>query len=335
MELYPTASYNIFNRVKLHFSISAKEKCKEIHKSCLGPGTNEKALIQIIGSQPPNERNLIALRYRQKYDQNLADLVEKETSGDFGYLLHLLTLPLPEAEAFVLHNAIHGFGTSEKLIFPIVLGRTNNELEILKQTYLNLYGKDLASTMESELSGEFRKVIVGSLQSPALEYRSSVHTAAKAEEDADRLYQAGQAKLLSKDEDTFFAIILLSPVKHLENINIIYTQKYGNDIFTAIEKEFRFHRSTKKALMFHVGLLLKGAEAITDHIEHTMSGLKTNEKDLSCSIVRYQCRMPEIRVVYQQKYHKSLEDRISGDTSGDYQKLLLEIIQAPIDQAQP
>lgn len=66
-----------------------------------------------------------------------------------------------------------------------------------------------------------------------------------------------------------------------------------------------------------------------------MSGLKTNEKDLSCSIVRYQCRMPEIRVVYQQKYHKSLEDRISGDTSGDYQKLLLEIIQAPIDQAQP
>ena len=77
MELYPTASYNLFNRVKLHFSLSAKEKCKEIHKSCVGPGTNEKALIQILGSQPPNERNLIALRYRKKYDQNLADLVEK------------------------------------------------------------------------------------------------------------------------------------------------------------------------------------------------------------------------------------------------------------------
>lgn len=99
-----------------------------------------------------------------------------------------------------------------------------------------------------------------SRQSPALEYRSSVHTAAKAEEDADRLYQAGQAKLLSKDEDTFFAIILLSPVKHLENINIIYTQKYGNDIFTAIEKEFRFHRSTKKALMFHGLRLLYQSE---------------------------------------------------------------------------
>jgi hypothetical protein len=37
-------------------------------------------------------------------------------------------------------------------------------MNILKKTYFNLHGKDLAVTLSSELSGDFKKVIMALLQ---------------------------------------------------------------------------------------------------------------------------------------------------------------------------
>eukprot|EP00644_Phytophthora_capsici_P016618 jgi/Phyca11/536068/estExt2_fgenesh1_pg.C_PHYCAscaffold_470012 len=41
-------------------------------------------------------------------------------------------MPLPEAEAFVLNVVTSGSGTKERLLYPILLGRTNEELSMLK-----------------------------------------------------------------------------------------------------------------------------------------------------------------------------------------------------------
>ncbi|KAI9917193.1 hypothetical protein PsorP6_013284 [Peronosclerospora sorghi] len=65
----------------------------------------------------------------------LRDLVDEETSGHYGFLPKLLASPLPEAEAWILHKATKGLGTKEDLIYSVVVGRTNVEINILKKTY--------------------------------------------------------------------------------------------------------------------------------------------------------------------------------------------------------
>lgn len=50
------------------------------------------------------------------------------------------------------------------LITQVLSGRTNEEMDILKKTYFSLHNKDLGVTLSSELSGDFKKVIMAMLQ---------------------------------------------------------------------------------------------------------------------------------------------------------------------------
>ncbi|KAG1705917.1 hypothetical protein DVH05_002481 [Phytophthora capsici] len=66
------------------------------------------------------------------YREELKDTLGRDTVSDFRFLLLLLTMPLPEAEAFVLNVVTSGSGAKERLLYPTLLGRTNEELSMLK-----------------------------------------------------------------------------------------------------------------------------------------------------------------------------------------------------------
>ena len=111
------------------------EACEEIHAATKGLGTDERALIATLGSKNTIERCLIAYRYEETYGKGLKDLMKSENSGDFGFLTQLLALPAPEAEAEIIRKATKGFGTNEKLLYSVICGRSNEEIQMLKKVY--------------------------------------------------------------------------------------------------------------------------------------------------------------------------------------------------------
>lgn len=164
MKLYPASAFDAFHGTGIQFPAHVDEAVKQIKVACKGLGTDEQALITVLGSKSPETRSLIALRYRELYGVPLRGLVKSETSGDFGRLLAMISTPLPETEAQLLRDATKGIGTTESLIVQILSGRTNEEMALLKRTYYDLVGRDLAVTMNAELSGDFRKVVMALLQ---------------------------------------------------------------------------------------------------------------------------------------------------------------------------
>lgn len=46
----------------------------------------------------------------------------------------------------------------------MLLGRTNEEIQVLKKTYFDKYNEDLSVLMNSELGGDYKKVIMSALQ---------------------------------------------------------------------------------------------------------------------------------------------------------------------------
>lgn len=186
------------------------------------------------------------------------------------------------------------------------------------------------------------------------------HTKERAEQDAEALYKAGQGKW-GTDEEAFIKILLSSPPHYVELLNDVYCRKYGNAIVIAIEKEFG--GDAKKALLFYgawlliylrqhlaslfkldvitnnsvfltVRLCLDPFQVIAEHFESTMKGLGTDEKALSAAVVRYQPWLAQVSDKYAATYKKSLKERIQGEVSGDYRRLLLALFDAPL-QAQP
>ncbi|RLN49869.1 hypothetical protein BBJ29_003127 [Phytophthora kernoviae] len=328
LELYPASAHDAFHGTGLQFPQCVDEAVQQIHGACQGLGTDEKTLITVLGSKSPETRNLIALRYKELYHKPLKDLVKSETSGDFGRLLRMISTPLSETEAQILRDATKGMGTTESLIIQILSGRSNEEMNILKRTYFDLVGKDLAVTMNSELSGDFRKVVMAVLQSPQVLYNPAVHNAANAEEEATALYKAGQGRL-GTNEEAFIGILVKAPPELLKMMDAVYVAKYNNNIAKAVDKEFS--GDAKKSLNYLVRSIMDPYPAIAEVFEKTMKGFGTDETGLSTALVRYQSVLPYVKAAYKKLYREELRDRISGETSGDYKRLLMEVFDAPQD----
>ncbi|KAF1315993.1 Annexin, partial [Globisporangium splendens] len=328
MQLYPPSAHNAFHGVGIVFPQHIDQAVTQIHEACKGFGTDEQTLIAVLGSKSPETRNLIQMRYKELYKKSLKDLVKSETSGNFGKLLRMISTPLPETEANILRDATKGMGTNESLLVQILSGRTNEEMNILKKTYFNLHGKDLAVMLSSELSGDFKKVIMALLQSSQLEYNPAFHNAAKAEADAVALYKSGQGRI-GTQEEIFIGILVACPPEYLKMVDAVYVSKYNNNIAKAIDKEFS--GDAKRSLNYLVKSVMDPYPTIAEVFEKTMKGFGTDETGLSTALVRYHSVLPHVKTAYKKLYNKELRDRIYGETSGDYRKLLLEIYDAPQD----
>lgn len=306
------------------------DACDAINKACVGMGTDEKALIKTLGSKDTIERYLIAFRYKEKFGKELKELMKSENTGNFGFLSQLLSLPAPEAEAKIIRKATKGMGTNEKLLWTVICGRSNEEIEILKKTYFKRYNKDLISLVSSELSGDLKKLHMACLQGMEEKYDPGYHNASKAEEDAKTFYKKGQGKW-GTDEAAIFEIICKSPPSYLQMIDDAYVAQYNVNLEKALKKELS--GKAEKAAVFTLGMKLHPYETMAEHIKSTCAGMGTDELGLSCAILRYQHVLPRVMIEHSNLFGKTVGDRIASETSGDYKRLLLEMVRVAWPEA--
>mmetsp|Transcript_3505 Transcript_3505/g.7744 ORF Transcript_3505/g.7744 Transcript_3505/m.7744 type:complete len:269 (-) Transcript_3505:34-840(-) len=260
----------------------------------------------------------------EKYGKELKELMKSENSGNFGFLTQLLSLPAPEADAKIIRKATKGLGTNEELLWSVILGRSNEEIRILKKVYYQRYNKDLISLVSSELSGDLKKLHLACLQGMEETYDPSYHNASKAEEDAVEFYKKGQGKW-GTDEKALFHTLCKSPPQYLKMMDDAYVAKYNVNLEKALEKELR--GKVKKAAIFTVGMKLHPYETIAEHIKSTCAGMGTDELGLSCAILRYQHILPRVMIAHVNLFSKSIGERVADETRGDYKNLLLEMIR--------
>jgi hypothetical protein len=81
----------------------------------------------------PVQRCQVPILYQQKHGKKLSDVMESECgSRDFGTALQFLCADPLEADCAVIDRACKGVGTKEAVLFPVICGRTNEEMELLK-----------------------------------------------------------------------------------------------------------------------------------------------------------------------------------------------------------
>lgn len=299
--------------------------CEAIYEATKGLGTDERALIDTLGSKNVKERFLISYRYKEMYGKELKELMKSENSGDFGFLTQLLALPAPEAEAKIIRKATKGLGTNEQLLWSVICGRSNEEIQILKKTYFKRYNKDLVALVGSELSGDIKKLHMACLQGMEEKYDPGYHNASKAEEDAITFYKRGQGKKFGTDEQALFEIICKSPPQYLQMVDDAYVSKYNVNLEQALEKELR--GKAEKAAIFTLGMKLHPYETVAKHIKSTCAGMGTDELGLSCAILRYQHILPRVMIEHTNLTSKTVGDRIADETRGDYRDLLIEMVK--------
>ena len=263
---------------------------------------------------------------QELFGKELLAVVKSECGNkDFGTALQFLSVNPCEAECLMIDKATKGVGTDELLLITIICGRTNSEMELLKKTYFNVHTKDLGRKLDSELGGDLEQLIFNVLQADEKDFDPDFHTEERAKQDADAIHKMGQGRW-GTNEAGLFKLIVASPPKYVKMINNSYADKFGYTLPKAFEKELG--GAVETAALFMIGMKLKPIETVAGLIEKACKGIGTNELLLTTVLIRYQDVMGQVNVAHQELYGQSIEDRVKKEVRGDYEKLLLNILEA-------
>nr|XP_061793968.1 annexin A11-like isoform X4 [Nerophis lumbriciformis] len=292
-----------------------------LRKAMKGFGTDEQAIIDLLGSRSNKQRVPLLRAYKTAYGKDLIKDLHSELSGDFRKLVMAMMKSQPEFDASEIHSAIKGAGTDEACLIEILSSRSNAEIKEIARIYKTEFKKSMEDAISSDTSGHFRRLLI-SLAQGNRDERPNVDISL-AKQDAQALYAAGENKL-GTDESKFNAILCARSKNHLRTVFMEYQKMCGRDIEKSISREMS---GDLESGMLAVVKCIKNIPAyFAERLYKAMKGAGTKDTTLIRIMVsRSEIDMLDIRQEYLKNYGKSLYKDISGDTSGDYKKLLLKL----------
>uniref|UniRef100_A0A8C2E0C0 Annexin n=1 Tax=Cyprinus carpio TaxID=7962 RepID=A0A8C2E0C0_CYPCA len=290
-----------------------------LRKAMKGFGTDEQAIINLLGSRSNKQRVPLLVSYKTAYGKDLIKDLKSELSGNFEKLVLAMLKTPAQFDAYELKEAIKGAGTDEACLIEILASRSNAEIREINQIFKAENKKSLEDSISGDTSGHFRRLLVSLAQGNRDESENVDISVVK--QDAQGLYQAGENKL-GTDESKFNAILCARSKAHLRAVFQEYQHMCGRDIEKSIEREMS---GDLESGMLAVGELSDLPSRIKKAVLNTQ-GAGTKDRTLvRIMVTRSEVDMLDIRQEYMKNYGKSLYTAISGDTSGDYKKLLLKL----------
>ncbi|XP_014674554.1 PREDICTED: annexin A7-like [Priapulus caudatus] len=295
---------------------------KMLKKAMKGLGTDEKVIIEVLVSHNNDQRQEIKTHYKTMYGKDLQDDLSSELGGHFENVCLSLLIPPRMFDVKHLKRAMDGIGTVEKVLVEVLCTRNQEEIEMIKNGYKQAYDKDLEADVTSETSGQLKRLLV-SMLAGGRDQTNEVDPAA-ARKDAEDLYQAGAAKL-GTDESTFNAVLATRNMLQICEVCEAYAKLSGNDIIDAVKSEFS--GDTKEGYLAIVKCARNPPAYFAECVKKAIAGAGTDDDSLIRILVsRSEVDLQDIKKAYQIMYTETLNAAVSGDTSGDYKKILLEIV---------
>uniref|UniRef100_A0A674B086 Annexin n=1 Tax=Salmo trutta TaxID=8032 RepID=A0A674B086_SALTR len=284
-------------------------------------GTDEQAIIDLLGSRSNIQRVPMLAAFKTSYGKDLVKDLKSELSGNFEKLVLAMLKTPAQLDAYELKEAIKGAGTDEACLIEILSSRSNAEIREINMVYKTENKKSLEDAISGDTSGHFRRLLI-SLAQGNRDERETVDISV-AKQDAQALYAAGENKV-GTDESKFNAILCARSKPHLRAVFHEYQQMCGRDLEKSIDREMS---GDLESGMVAVVKCIKNTPAyFAERLYKAMKGAGTKDKTLiRIMVTRSEVDMLDIRQEYVKTYGKSLHTDISGDTSGDYKKLLLKL----------
>jgi hypothetical protein len=288
-----------------------------IHKAIEGLGTDEKAINEVLGHRSKHEIQEIAKAYEHAYKKTMIHDIKGDTSGNYKRLLVALVNTPVQNKKELIEKATKGLGTTEKYLIDVLAPSSNEEI-------LELYQYDpkiIHAIIDDVSSGNFAKVVDTILKGKR-DTRDHIPDE-EAKTASERLFKAGEGKL-GTDEKVFNEIITHYSPLALKQISHHYEQKHKHGIEKAIKSETS---GCYEDLL--VALLKTKHEYFADRLYDAIAGLGTDDTYLIYAFgVLSKDDLHKVAHIFNERHPKrgGLANAVKGDTSGDYQDLLLKLL---------
>jgi len=293
-----------------------KEDAADLHKAFKGVGTDEATVIRILGNRSKQQLQAINEEYKLQSSQHhtLDHGLRAEISGDFLKLALGVITPTFLYKTESIHAAVDGVGTREALLIDVLSQSTQAELAAIG-------GDDkLRKAIISDVSGDFKRTIEELLKAQRPDYGAiDPH---QAEELAHVFYKAGEGKI-GTDEKKYIEILTHYSVEALFQIDAAYKAKHKHGLHHAISGETS---GDFKTLL--EALIVPRYEYYAKRLHQAIQGLGTDEKTIIYIFsILEKGELKEVARFYQENHKESLANAIKGDTSSNFRKFLITLLE--------
>ncbi|XP_062000140.1 LOW QUALITY PROTEIN: annexin-like protein RJ4 [Rosa rugosa] len=302
-------------------NFSANEDAEALRISVKGWGTNEKAIISILGHRNAGQRKEIGAAYEQLYQEDLIKRLESELSGDFERAVYRWILDPADRDAVLANVAIKKSNTDYNVIIEMSCVHSPEELLAVRRAYQLRYKHSLEEDLAAHTTGDMRKLLVALVT--AYRYDGNEINAKLANSEADILHDAIKDKAFNHEE-----IIRILSTRSKTQLMATFN-KYRDDQGISISKALLDEEANdfQKALHTAIRCLNDPKKYFEKVLRNAIKRLGTDEDALTRVIVtRAERDLRDIKEAYYKKNSVPLEQAVAKDTSGDYKAFLLTLL---------
>lgn len=309
--------------VKDHVGFDAQKDAEVLRKAMKGLGCDSKAIMFLLCSRSNAQRQKVALAYKTMHGRDLVKDLKSELGGHFEDIVIAMMTSPAEYDATQIRKSIKGLGTDEATLIEILCTRTNSEIEAIKQAYVKLFPeRNLEKDIAGDTSGHFKKFLVALCNANREETDQIDY--ARAQQDAQALYKAGEARW-GTDESKFNTILCRRSFPQLRTTFEEYAKICKYNLEESIRREMS--GDLKDGMVAIVRIARNTPSFFAEKLYKSMKGLGTDDNALIRIVVtRSEVDLMDIKDEFHKLYSTSLGKFICDDTRGNYKKILLELI---------
>ncbi|KAI9644810.1 hypothetical protein NHQ30_006837 [Ciborinia camelliae] len=322
----PSVGYDLSLPSPPRIPYDGRADAQALRKAMKGFGTDQATLIEVLHNKGPLQIEVLRQAFNDTFRRKLLADVESETSSYFKEgLAAIIRGPLMQ-DCHLLFTGMAGIGTKEKYLTEVLMGRSNADINAIKSMYQRQYKRSLASDLKGDLSMKTEDHFLMVLEANRNEDSAPV-IPHDVERDVAAIWNATEA-IRGHEAKTVCEIFTKRNDAQLRAINHTYQQKHGKPLEWVIKKKFSGHM--EDALLYQLRTASDKAMRDANLLEESMKGLGTKDKLLVARVI--QCHwdprhMDQVKGAYQHAYGRSLTSRISADTSGHYEKLMVKCVE--------
>jgi len=291
-----------------------------------GFGTDEKALIAALAKKDPLQMETIRTQYDQRLMRNLLSDLAKETSGYFEKgLIQIAQGPLV-TDCYNLMEAMKGMGTKEVVLDDILVGRSNADMNAIKQKYQELFKRTLEADLRGDLSAGTEQMYMIIIAATRNEDSYPVNPQ-EIEQWVTEL-QSGLGGFVGKNAMQVCQLLITKNDAQIKAIAESYQRRFHKDLDSQLKSAFSGHMEDALRLLVSRAVNRAAAEAV--RLEDSMAGLGTKDELLVQRVVRChwnQQFMNQVSAEFKRIYKRDLVKRIEGETRGDYERLMVACVK--------
>lgn len=305
---------------------SATEDAENIRKAVQGWGTDEKALIEILGHRTAAQRAEIAVAYEGLYNEPIIDRLHSELSGDFRSAMMLWTVDPAARDAKLAHKAMKKQGERYVwVLIEVACASAPDHLVAVRKAYREAYSASLEEDVaacplyKDPLLKQFLVRLVSSYR-----YSGELVDDELARAEAAELHDA----VVARKQPLHGDVVRVVSSRSKAQLKATF-ERYRLDHGKAVDEVLEERRSDQLAAVLKTAVwcLTSPEKHFAEVIRSSIVGLGTDEESLTRAIVsRAEIDMKKVKEEYRARYRTTVTSDVNGDTSGYYNGILLTLV---------